>query len=320
MKVVLLILVLSLGLVTTYVEAGSLQIGSDSQLYPLTTVTLYSEPALDGHVSNNGWIASGYYNIYVGDDVSNQGWRGFVSFDLSSIPAGATITAATLRIFQSGCDGTPYSDLGNVLVDHLNYGDTLDGTDYDLPAIHSNIGILSDSSGHQWRELDVTIYVQDDINNGRVRSQFRLYRPIMTDYDSALDGDVLYAGEYLNHWIPSFRKPPELVITLGPTWEYVFEDARRGTILRVSTDDMLFQFIAPDKDYGVKQAQKMVIRDIRRGGQYIRIYHTEDTDDNGRPDLRFYARMNTRIDRCLAVMRDFDERRIYVLLDRPGIE
>jgi hypothetical protein len=64
----------------------------------------------------------------------------------------------------------------------------------------------------------------------------------------------------------------------------------------------------------------MVIRDIRRGGQYIRIYHTEDTDDNGRPDLRFYARMNTRIDRCLAVMRDFDERRIYVLLDRPGIE
>jgi hypothetical protein len=114
----------------------------------------------------------------------------------------------------------------------------------------------------------------------------------------------------------------ELSYVLGEeiTWEYIFEDARRGTILRVSTDDMLFQFLAPGKDYGIMQAQKMRIRDIRRGGQYIRIYHTEDTDDNGRPDLRFYARINTRVDRCFAILRDLDARRTYVLLDRPGIE
>jgi len=35
------------------------------------------------------------------------------------------------------------------------------------------------------------------------------------------------------------------------SWEYVFKDAKRSTVLKISTDDKHFQFIALDKDFGV---------------------------------------------------------------------
>jgi hypothetical protein len=40
-------------------------------------------------------------------------------------------------------------------------------------------------------------------------------------------------------------------------WEYMFNDAKRGTMLKISTNDKYFQFTAPGKDFGVKRDPNM---------------------------------------------------------------
>src|SRR5438477_6921840 len=108
--------------------------GSDSS----PPVTLTSQSTLDGVVSSNSVaVANGFTSPpFAGDfDSTAQGIgaRQFYSFDISSIPSTATVTSATLRLFQAFTMGQPYSQLGNVLVDHLDYGLSLDGTDYNTP-------------------------------------------------------------------------------------------------------------------------------------------------------------------------------------------
>jgi hypothetical protein len=43
------------------------------------------------------------------------------------------------------------------------------------------------------------------------------------------------------------------------SWEYVFKDLKRGTMLKISPDDKYFQFTAPNKDFGVKRDPKMKV-------------------------------------------------------------
>jgi len=175
-----------------------------------TTVTIYSEAALDGSVKASGGVYPSN-QIFLGDDNGNNIARGFASFDISSIPAGATIHQATLRMHQSGRTNYPYTDFGSVvIVDHLDYGSTLDAGDFNLAALQPNIGTLSDNIIMEWKTLDVASSVQDDENNGRERSQYRLrFFPNETDNDDSADatrfesGDNYYGADNL----------PELVIT-----------------------------------------------------------------------------------------------------------
>lgn len=41
-------------------------------------------------------------------------------------------------------------------------------------------------------------------------------------------------------------------------WQYIFKDSKRGTELRINALDKYFQFIAPGKDFGVKNDPKMI--------------------------------------------------------------
>jgi hypothetical protein len=41
------------------------------------------------------------------------------------------------------------------------------------------------------------------------------------------------------------------------SWNYVFKDGVRGTILKINTAYKLFQFITPNKDYGIRKATQM---------------------------------------------------------------
>jgi hypothetical protein len=96
--------------------------------------TLYADPAESGHLS----IGMGGAHVVdsgavVGDDAGNGQLKGFLTFDLSGIPAGATINAATLNLGSFHKEGTPLDDLGALTAYLVNYGD-LDGGDWDLPA------------------------------------------------------------------------------------------------------------------------------------------------------------------------------------------
>ena len=140
---------------------------------PDVTVTLGSTASLDGWVRTDGNAQT--TNGLTGDlsVVTGQGYRQFFSFDLSTIPPGSTVTSATLRLYQAFVIGSPYTELGSVAVDHLDYGDMLCCGDYDAAALAS-AGTLSSDASVGYKQLVVTARVQADLAAARTRTQFRL--------------------------------------------------------------------------------------------------------------------------------------------------
>lgn len=210
--------------------------GSNSKTTPLdttpptTTLTLKSEAGLDGHISH--WFTEpesyGISNttgfqvgFMVNSDNTKIALRGFVSFNLSSLPAGATIKSAILRVYQEYIQGYPYDTLGNISVNHVSYEsldqgpafsvDTEAGQAvkaiYDIAPLDKTIPIdsfLSTDPTLGYKTLDVTAAVQADQTMSRARSQFRL--GFQTEVaDSGIHLAYFYSGE-------SDTNRPELVI------------------------------------------------------------------------------------------------------------
>jgi len=91
------------------------------------------------------------------------------------------------------------------------------------------------------------------------------------------------------------------------SWNYVFEDVKRGTILRINTKDKYFQFIAPDRDFGVKYDPKMAV--LKR----VIIICYEDKE------MRLIATVvDDKIDFCSAIAYDKQTRKTYILIDKPN--
>lgn len=137
------------------------------------SLILQARPDLDGFRSSNG---GGNVNadIRAGRN-SNLISRGFVSFELAKVPTGIKIEEVTLKLFQAKVVGNPYASGGNIKLDHLTYGDTLDEADYSMAALLSSFATVANNITVGWKEINVTQEVKDDISNARSVSQFRLH-------------------------------------------------------------------------------------------------------------------------------------------------
>jgi len=141
---------------------------------PITKSRILKATAqLDGFRASNGG-GNNSVDIRAGRN-ENLVTRGFVSFDIDGIPEGATITEATLKLYQVRAIGNPYTASGVLEVDHLTYGDTLDGSDYSMAALLSGFATLSKNKTTGWKETAVTNAVKDDVANARSKSQFRIH-------------------------------------------------------------------------------------------------------------------------------------------------
>ncbi|MDJ0975657.1 MAG: hypothetical protein QNJ98_14440 [Planctomycetota bacterium] len=119
---------------------------------------------------------------YSGPAVTDARWA-FFTFDLSGIPAGATVTAAQLELFQTATLGTP-TDVLPILVDHMEASGAtptwteLVGSSFELEApirdSGGNPATVSHTTVRGNRFLDVTRQVQRDLAEGRSFSRFRL--------------------------------------------------------------------------------------------------------------------------------------------------
>jgi hypothetical protein len=89
-------------------------------------VELYSIIAEDGQVRRDGYVGQ---EPDVGDTKSGTAIQAFVSFDISMIPRGATITSATLDLTAAAVYGAPFSKLGTILVYDCQY-QTLSASDF----------------------------------------------------------------------------------------------------------------------------------------------------------------------------------------------
>ena len=79
--------------------------------------------------------------------------RAYTGFDLSGFPSQiSNITGATLYVYRSGTqnDGNEVEPL---IVDHVDYGDTLTAGDYSGVGIHNDIGTFNSGTG--WVKVGV---------------------------------------------------------------------------------------------------------------------------------------------------------------------
>ena len=189
----------------------------EAEVEPVT-ITLLSEDALDGYRLNDGsgsssqeiLVGNGDLNLPVGELVA----RGFMSFDLSAIPAGATIQSAELRFFQKQVQGNPYEKLGNLVLERVDYGTRLDHSAYDTPALDT-AALDTETLEQAWYILsDPTIanWVQESLGTGLSRQQFRLLFWQETDGDGQEDWIAIEGGG----GILSTREAPQLTITYLP--------------------------------------------------------------------------------------------------------
>jgi N-acetylneuraminic acid mutarotase len=92
------------------------------------------------------------------------------------------------------------------------------------------------------------------------------------------------------------------------SWEYVFKDARQGTMLKISTDDKYFQFTAPGKDFGVKHDPGMRI--LCRAGMIIICYRDSQMCLTATASVDW-------IEFCVANAWDRQTGKCYWLIERP---
>jgi len=174
---------------------------------PLKTKTLSSTASLDGFMSSNGGgnltleVRAGRNEFLVS--------RGFVSFDLGNLPTKFTVQKATLRLYQAEVIGSPYQVGGNLMLDHLDYGNDLTNSDYQLAALTSSLATLSNNTNLEWKEADVTEAVKNDVEAARTRSQFRIHFTTEVKGGST-SGDFAYFESADNN--KNTGKTPQLII------------------------------------------------------------------------------------------------------------
>jgi hypothetical protein len=153
------------------------------------TAFLGPEGGFEGTIDAAGTIAEAAGGLGVGDregQVPAGPVRAFLSFDLTPIPAFATITRARLHCDQAFVAGAPFTSLGSVVVDHMNWGATFPApATYGANALLGNIMTLSNSATLGTRSGSVLIAVNADRAASRTRSQFRLR---MSNADQNFDG------------------------------------------------------------------------------------------------------------------------------------
>ena len=140
--------------------------------------TIYSDPSKDGWVDtfvcSSGDDINALSSLRVGQgSVSvTSNYRSFVSFDVSSLK-GVGITSATLFVYQSSVVDSPYTNGGNIVVDLVDYGPTLDVQDWCESATASDIGAISSNATLGFKSLNVTSSLASVLGQGNDLLQFR---------------------------------------------------------------------------------------------------------------------------------------------------
>ena len=149
------------------------------------TVEIPGDRAITGHWYADstpvgpGGIGGG--SLLVGD-FKGVGIRGYLGFDIQSVPADAEIVSAEVSVYlvPGPAAGLPFTKLGDMIVDYVDYGIVLEAQDYANTAVlQENIGTLASVLEEGVRSLDVTQQLEDArlvaaAPNGRPKVQFRL--------------------------------------------------------------------------------------------------------------------------------------------------
>ncbi|MFH1724591.1 MAG: SMP-30/gluconolactonase/LRE family protein, partial [Elusimicrobiota bacterium] len=133
-----------------------------------------SGPYLDGYIQFAGATPDGVntgYTLFAGDFGGNRPVRSFMGFDVSFMPPGATVERAILKLYVSSAYDV---DIGPVIVDLVDFGDTLELTDDAQPPVLAGVAtFLGSAVRGGYTSLDVTAAVREALSRG-LAPQFRI--------------------------------------------------------------------------------------------------------------------------------------------------
>lgn len=166
------------------------------------TASLTSVAALDGYLGSGGSVQPGTAAAIAGEFFS-EGYRGFFAFDLGALPATLTlITSASLTAYQVQVAGNPYGKWGVLSAESVDYGPSLDASDYSTAVLLTYFGkfcFLFGCPDYVTLSADGTIGSRTVLVTGKVsrdwaaratrgnRSQFRLNYQAMTTPANAIN-------------------------------------------------------------------------------------------------------------------------------------
>lgn len=195
--------------------------------------TLYSITSLEGGISYNTYwntygggpligetinIVGDSYNNYIGGD---EYVRGFISFPIQNIPDGFIIEEISLTLHLAGFVGNGYGwtwpiwDINGeqyiypLIIDHVDYGNTLYYDDLNCPVLHPHICEIDSTITLQYCQLDIKNSYIDDLENDRSKTQYRFKFPVDTDYDGQCD----YIGIGSSYADECYRPFVEIIYT-----------------------------------------------------------------------------------------------------------
>ena len=184
----------------------------------LDTVTFKTSGTSDGWIleSAKGSGVGGSNNstattFQLGDDASNRQYRAILSFNTASLPDTATVTAAVLKIKQSGgVAGTnPFNILGSLYADikkgYFGSNSALQTTDFNASATASKVGKFGSTPASGWYTASLTSTGRADVNKTNL-TQFRLYFSKATNANNKADYMKFLSGN-------SSSNPAQLSIT-----------------------------------------------------------------------------------------------------------
>lgn len=137
-------------------------------------VTLSGE---DGHVTSSGATNP---NPNVGDSNSNEGLQAFVSFDMTSIPAGVTITKVVVDFSSYDMLGSPFSLADGCLRAYAQNFGTLDAGDYVASGDPTGAYIRWCGAGElssQFESADMKALVQSAVGSSRLQLRLQFKSP-----------------------------------------------------------------------------------------------------------------------------------------------
>ncbi|MEO0325612.1 MAG: hypothetical protein AAF447_21835 [Myxococcota bacterium] len=144
--------------------------------------------SMEGHTPR-GFMGQGI-GLFAGDNLNprfpdGDGVQFFVSFDLSTLPAG-TIESATLRSENASVAGSPYADLGNLSLEEIRYA-SFGAALWNAPVVDGGFSCVFATSTDGPFNCDVTSLVSSSRADDYAFAQMRFRLEQAGDSDGAQD-------------------------------------------------------------------------------------------------------------------------------------
>jgi len=168
------------------------------------------------------------------------------------------------------------------------------------------------------RDTLFTLESDDDEGSGISSTAYRIFNDAYDTgwivYSSPFNLSLLKDGTYAIAFNSTDNagnvEPTNTIQVTLFSWTYVFTDSYgRGTTLKINIAHKFFQFITPDKDYGIRNAT------------YMRVYNRAIIICHKDNELKLATMsIDTKLDFCIAYAKDIQTGKEYWLIDKVGTE